>query len=173
MSETNKIIRSDDLRYLAQLNIAGKPVVSFTFEGLPSMNTYYNLNRWARSSRTAEWRYEAREKVYDHTDALWLPDNEYVINRALVVVNIYPPYEEMMDIHNIVIKPILDGFTDGGLWRDDEWTVVPLVLYAWAGIGEQKPRQHKIRRTRLDVYELNRYTVGGQQQILPKGRTWK
>jgi hypothetical protein len=144
----------------------GDPILSVEFIGLPSVNTHYGQNRWAKSSRTAEWRYEAREKAYEHT--LWRSD--FLVRRALVVINVYPPYEEIMDIHNVWVKGILDGFTDAEVWSDDEWAFVPLVLFAWAGIGEQKPRQHKIRRTRVDVYELHSYWVGGVQQLLPKGR---
>lgn len=164
--EKNKIVGLG-----AQLKIEGlgpKPVLSITFEGLPSMNTYYNMHRWARATATAEWKWEARDKAYAYT--LFRDPGDFLVNRALVVVNVFPPFEEIMDIHNIVIKPILDGFTDAEVWSDDEWAFCPLVLYAWAGIGKQKPRQHKIRRTRIDVYELHSYWVGGTQQRLPKGR---
>lgn len=160
---------TNNLRHLSQLRIAGLPVMSIEFEGLPSVNTHYNMHWRQRSPRTAEWRYEARTKAYDYT--LWIPDGIYLVNRALVVVNVFPPYEEISDIHNTHIKPILDGFTDAGVWSDDEWAFVPLVLYSWAGIGEHKPRERKIRRTVIDVYELYTYTVGGQKQNLPKGRT--
>jgi hypothetical protein len=154
------------LKYNTILAIHGQPKLSLWFEGLPSMNTYYNMHRFARSAATAEWRYEARQKAYDTT--LFMDD--FLIQRAFVVVNVFPPYEEISDIHNIVIKPILDGFSDAGVWSDDEWAFCPLVMYAWAGIGEQKPRQHKVRRTRIDLYELAQYKVRGEAQILPKGR---
>lgn len=142
------------------------PALSIEFIGLPSVNTHYGQNRWKKSQHTAEWRLEAREKAYETT--FWM--DEFLVKRALVVINVYPPYEEIMDIHNVWVKGILDGFSDAGVWSDDEWAFVPLVLFAWAGIGEQKPRQHKIRRTRVDIYELHSYYVAGVQQTLPKGR---
>jgi hypothetical protein len=138
------------LKYNTILAIHGQPKLSLWFEGLPSMNTYYNMHRFARSAATAEWRYEARQKAYDTT--LFMDD--FLIQRALVVVNVFPPYEEI----------------SAGVWSDDEWAFCPLVMYAWAGIGEQKPRQHKVRRTRIDLYELAQYKVRGEAQILPKGR---
>lgn len=156
----------NDRQYLTQLKLTGKPKLSIEFIGLPSINTFYGMHRWAKATATAEWKYEAREKAYEHT--LFLDD--FLFKRALVVVNFYPPYEEISDVHNVYIKALLDGFTDAEVWSDDEWAFVPLVLYAWAGIGEQKPREHKRRMTRLDVYELHSYWVQGQQQVLPKGR---
>lgn len=163
---TSSLVQQMNEQKLAQLHLVGQPTMSIDFIGLPSVNTHYGQNRWAKAQHTAEWRYEAREKAYEHT--LWLDD--FLIKRALVVVNVFPPYEEIMDIHNVWVKAVLDGFSDAEVWSDDEWAFVPLVLFAWAGIGEQKPRQHKIRRTRIDVYELDAYIVGGQRQTLPRGR---
>jgi hypothetical protein len=155
----------------ANLHIVGLPKASFPFVGLPSVNTHYNQHYRLRGIHTAEWRNWANE---DASLFLWqnpeLP--RPLVSRALVVVNVYPPYEEISDIHNIHIKPILDGFTDAGIWVDDEWAFCPIVMFRWAGIGEQKPRQHKIRRTVIDIYELYSVTIAGEIQRLPKGRIW-
>lgn len=150
-----------------KLQIQGHPIASFEFEGLPSVNTHYGKHWRARATPTAEWRYEAKEKAEEFIG--W--DSTPVIRtRALVVVWVYPPYEEISDIHNVHIKPLLDGFSDAGLWVDDEWAFVPLVLFAFGGIGEQKPRQHKIRRTRIDIYEIGMFIVRDTIHKLPRGR---
>lgn len=151
----------------ATLSLTGDPAGSFEFIGLPSINSYYNLNRWARSTATAEWRYEAREKAIEAL--MW--GEAVPVKRALVVVNCWPPFEEISDIHNIYIKALLDGFTEAELYPDDEWAFMPLLMYRWAGIGTQKPRQHKTRRTVLDVYELDALIINEKRQRLPLGRT--
>lgn len=149
-------------------------LLSVEFVGLPSVNTHYNKHFRARGIDTAEWRYEAREKAMEQLGFRTLYE-PLVKQRALVVVNVFPPYEEISDIHNVHIKPLLDGFSDANVWADDEWAWVPLVMHLWAGIGEQKPRQHKIRRTILDVYELHDITMSSQDKALklklPKGRS--
>lgn len=160
---------------ISKLQIQGHPVASFEFIGLPSVNTHYGLNRWTKATRTAEWRYEARVSVLTYRgledDDLFLAQMVPIIQkRALVVVWVFPPYEEISDIHNIYIKAVLDGFSDAGLWQDDEWASVPLVLYAFGGIGEQKPRTQKKRLTRFDIYEIGMFTVRDKIHNLPRGR---
>lgn len=152
---------------MAKLTITGSPALSIDFVGLPSVNTHYGQHRWAKAQHTAEWRLEAREKAYEHT--MWNFDP--LVRRALVVMNVYPPYEEISDIHNVWVKAILDGFTDAEVWVDDEWAFVPLVLWAWAGISEERHANgRKAKLTRIDVYELDKYIVNGDQQVLPAGR---
>lgn len=147
--------------------IAGDPVCSFEFVGLPSVNTHYNKHWRARSIDTAEWRYEAKYKALDFIGWSQVP---VIKTRALVVVWVYPPYEEISDIHNVHIKPLLDGFSDAGIWQDDEWAFVPLVMYAFGGIGDYKPKQKKLRRTVLDIHELGTFNVNNVLHKLPKGR---
>jgi hypothetical protein len=120
-----------------------------------------------RAIATAEWRYEAREKAIEEI-GLW--DTPAIKKRALVIVRVFPPFEEISDIHNVYIKGILDGFTDAGLWADDEWAWVPLVLYAFGGIGTQGVNRNKQRLTIVDVYELGEFTINGVNHKLPKGR---
>src|SRR5690606_32808887 len=119
--------------HMGQLIINGHPVFSIEFEGLPSVNCHYGKHWKARSTPTAEWRYEAKVKAIEAMGAAaWIGDVP-VIKRGMVIVDVYPPYEEISDIHNVHIKPILDGFSDAGLWGDDEWAFVPIVIFRWAG----------------------------------------
>lgn len=157
--------------YGVQLKLEGlskEPIMSVEFLGLPSINAHYGKHWRQRSPVNAEWRYEARTKAYDYT--LFRDDDDYLVDRALVVVNVFPSVEEVMDIHNVYIKPVLDGFSDAGVWADDEFSFVPIVMYRWAGKGEHKPREQRIRKTVIDVYELHSLWVSGIQQTLPAGR---
>jgi hypothetical protein len=151
---------------MAIVQIDGDPTIVIEFTGLPSVNTHYNKHFRARGVSTNEWRLEAREKARDIL--LWT--DAVPVKRAFALVKVYPPYEEISDIHNVHIKPLLDGFTDAGIWADDEWAFLPLVMHLWGGIGEQKPRQHKIRRTVIEIYELEALFINGSKQRLPKGR---
>ena len=147
--------------------VTGELRMSLEFEGLPSVNTHYNQHYRAQRTRNAEWRYEARRKAEQF---IGFNSTPLIEHRALVVVNVRPPYEEVSDIHNIYIKPILDGFSDAGVWIDDEWAWVPMVVYQWDGIGTQGVRNHKRRVTRIDVYELHDLQKNGEAFLLPRGR---
>lgn len=156
---------------MGKLSIDGTPVVSIEFEGLPTLNSHYGKHWRARSVPTAEWRYEARVKALDVMGAAaWLADRPF-IRRGLVLVDVYPPFEEISDIHNVHIKPILDGFSDANLWADDEWAFVPVVVFRWAGLGNHKPRERARRVSIFHIYELEQVSVGGVRVTLPAGRT--
>ena len=148
----------------AKLTLKGTPIRTYEFEGLPSVNTHYNKHWRPRAVDTAEWRYEAHEKAASFH---YGPREPLIRTRALCVVWVFPPFEEVSDIHNVHIKPVLDGFTDAGLWHDDEWAWVPATLFAWGGIGTQGKRK---RISRFDIYELGSFTVNGFEHKLPKGR---
>jgi hypothetical protein len=151
----------------AVITLTGTPVGSFEFTGLPSVNTHYGKHFRPRGIATAEWRYEAK---YKGIEAMGWDTATLIKRRALVVVRVYPPFEEISDIHNVYIKGILDGFTDAGIWVDDEWAWLPLVWYMWAGIGTHTPGRIKTRRTVIDVYELEKLIINGDKHRLPKGR---
>jgi hypothetical protein len=148
----------------AKLIVTGRPIEIFEFEGLPSVNTHYNMHFRPRSIATKEWRYEAKEKASSFS---YGPDDPLIKTRALCIVWVYPPFEEVSDIHNVHIKPVLDGFTDAGVWHDDEWAWVPATMFAWGGIGTQGKRK---RISKFEIYELGSFTVNGTEIRLPKGR---
>jgi crossover junction endodeoxyribonuclease RusA len=152
----------------ARVTIHGTPIATFTFIGLPSVNTHYGLHFRPKAVRTAEWRYEAREKALALIQNRGWEEGPLIKHRALVVVNVYPPYEEISDTHNVYVKALLDGFTDAGIWVDDEWAWVPLVLFAFGGLGTGPKTE---RMTLIEIYELKEFHYRGIRQILPKGRT--
>lgn len=156
------------MKLATQVHIAGDPVVTFTFYGLPSVNTHYNKHFRPRSIETNEYRLEAREEAQwwmYFQDKLEHP----VIKRALVVVKIWVPNTGVADIHNEWVKAILDGFTDAGLYQDDEWATMPIVIFMWAGVGEFKPRQRRLKRTDIEIHELGLIAQNGIYVKLPKG----
>lgn len=153
-----------------QLTIAGDPIASFEFLGLPSINTHYGKHFRPRGIATNEWRLEAKEEALWF---LWDKDINFpLVNRALVIVKVWVPHEGIMDVHNVYIKALLDGFTDAVVFTDDEWAFVPVVMYLWAGVGKFGPRQYKLRRTVLEIHELRLINYNGIYLELPKGRTW-
>lgn len=151
------------------VTITGEPVCSFEFIGLPSTNTHYNKHFRPRAVATNELRLEARE------EAKWwaFMNNKEgpIVTRAFVLVKIWVPHEGIMDIHNTHIKPLLDGFSDAGVWEDDEWAFVPLVAFMWAGVATHPPRSVKLRRTVLEIHFLHSIIENGEHLTLPRGRT--
>ena len=146
------------------VEITGTPVASFEFINLPTWNTLLGQHWRRRSGVTKEWRMEGNHLAWAFQRKQVFADL-HSISRALVVVKVCPPFEEISDIHNISIKAIADGFTDAGLWPDDEWAYVPLVVFMWAGLSEDKKR-----RTTVEIHELEALVLNDESQILPLGR---
>lgn len=132
------------------------------------MNTHYNLHHRPRSIVTGEWRYEAKCKAID---AIGWDDTPFV-NRAMALIKVYTPHEGPMDIHNVHVKPLFDGFSSAGLWVDDEWAFLPLVLTIWTGNWAAPKGLNKRVKTVIEVHELESITYNNMFMTLPKGRTW-
>lgn len=152
---------------MATVKITGVPVLSLEFENVPSVNWFYNRHFRTRGPITAEWRFEAKDKARQE---LWWGEARPV-DRALVVVKVYPFAEEIADLHNVHIKPLLDGLSDAMIWKDDEWAFVPVIIFMWGGASTHVPREKKIRRTVIEVYELEHFVFNQKHLTLPKGRT--
>jgi hypothetical protein len=152
----------------ASVSLTGQPLLSIPFENVPSINVFAGKHHRQKSVITAEWRYEAKYKALDEMG--FVESYPMLKGRALCVVKFYPPHEEISDIHNVYVKPILDGFSDAGIWPDDEWAHLPLFWYQWAGFTEQIPRTPRRRTIIIDIYELGELLYNGVAQRLPKGR---
>jgi hypothetical protein len=156
------------LGYDAQVQIAGRPIFTGWFDAVPSRN---RKKGWqSEMGKIAEWKFEAKEMVLaarglTYEDAFFAQCDPMIKERALTVVTVYVRNNGISDITNPDLKPIYDGFTEGGLWPDDEWAWCPLVLYAWGGISDTGQN-----RIRVDVYNLHSYYVHGEEQALPAGR---
>jgi Holliday junction resolvase RusA-like endonuclease len=55
-------------------------------------------------------------------------------------VKVYRRNNIRRDVHNLYIKPILDGFVQGGLLADDNEKVVPKVTLEYCGVDRNNPR---------------------------------
>lgn len=150
---------------MSVIEINGDPLASFEFINVPSWNTTVNMHWGRRRASTADWRMEGNHMAHQVKKKHIFQDLP-MVDRALVLVKVYPPFEEISDIHNVNIKAICDGFTDAYLWEDDEWAYVPFVAFMWAGIDEAKKR-----RTIIEVHELEGVFINGVSQLLPNGRT--
>ena len=163
----------------SHIQIIGDPVASFEVLGLPSINTFNVMHHFAKAKMSKEFR-EQGERI--GRDIVGWQDTP-LIRRVLLVVRVWVPHEGIMDIHNVYIKPVLDGLTDAGVYEDDEWAFVPAVLFLWAGVGTElldanppkrltwkEQRRVRARRTVFDLYELSSVSLNGEFQKLPKGR---
>lgn len=158
----------------AQISIAGRPVLSFEVLGLPSVNTFYNKHHHAKAKITRDLREIGLIEGMKAVDWVDAP----LVKRAFVLVKVWVPHEGIMDIHNVHIKPILDGLSDAGVWMDDEWAFIPVVMFMFAGIGtellemtrKKQKRRVRARRTIFEIYELNLVNICGVYQRLPRGR---
>lgn len=150
------------------VTLTGEPVFTCWFNVVPSRNI---KSHWRKQMAiTSEWRYEARVKALTirgmGEDDGFFAKLDPLINDgpALVVVSVYLPHHGIADIHNIDVKPILDGFSDAGVYEDDEWAYVPLVLFEFKAIVP------KFKGIKIDVYKLASFKVDGSERPLPEGR---
>lgn len=165
------------------LEIKGEPRVALTFYDLPSRNKIPSKRR-AKGAYVKKWNLYAQQVVAEFKRDL--PEKykrQLMFGRAFVHVRIYTPRQTIMDIHNKDTKPMYDGFTKQKVWKDDEWTFVPLVLCSWAGNDENpeveikrnkkgKEQARKKQRTVVEIHELEAFIINGERQPLPLGRTW-
>jgi len=146
------------------VRIDGGPKCSFKFVNLPSRNTSYK-NHFEKARAVKKLREEAAVLGRNWLVRAKKTQNIPLVTRGFVMVNVYCQHEGLMDVHNIDIKPVMDGLVDAGIFQDDEWAFIPLVAYRWAGIDDRGQR-----RTVLDIYELEALVMNDEAQVLPLGR---
>jgi Holliday junction resolvase RusA-like endonuclease len=151
----------------ATLEVRGRPLAEFVFPYVPTWNVSINAARahWSKGhSHTKKWRAEGHELAHTFMQK-FSPHQRLIKYRALVVVRAYREHTGTFDVHNIQMKALFDGFTDAGVWVDDSWEYVPVVVFAWAGHAS-KGEGH----ITVAVYELGALIVDGTPQLLPAGR---
>jgi hypothetical protein len=60
--------------------------------------------------------------------------------RVWLNIKVYRNNNIRRDVHNLYAKPILDGFTQAGLWVDDNEKVIPKVTLEYCGVDRVNPR---------------------------------
>jgi hypothetical protein len=114
---------------------------------VPSINDFNrkaNHNHFDGGKFEKEWK-----QVGFLAGQQWLSDwyNEHPLddwyelrNGVWVVIKVYRHNNIRRDVHNLFAKPILDGFTQAGLWVDDNEKVVPKVTFEYCGVDRDNPR---------------------------------
>jgi hypothetical protein len=165
-----------DLSYMAQVSISGPPVLTVVFEGVPSRNA--RKQTMAQSHINRKWRQLGESRALEAMGRECAFDDPLIPVRSLVVCTMFVRDKGIADVHNPDIKPILDGFTDAGVWPDDEWAHVPMCLFVWGGFSSAtkkvrgKKRLRRMNKIMLEVYDLHSYWKRGESQPLPEGRVW-
>jgi hypothetical protein len=122
---------------MTNVEITGEPVATFEFFDLITWNVFSNKHYKSKGNIAKKFRLMGHNLATEFKLGLdmWEWDLP-LVNRALVVIRVLPPKEEISDIHNVCVKHIFDGFSDAGIWADDEWAHLPLVITVWAGIDQ-------------------------------------
>jgi hypothetical protein len=173
---------------MSVLTLTGKPLARFYIRGLQSWNEVFGKGHWRNKQRVVKrWRglgeklglrMRAQRGIASKWVGIYSSTGKHVgrlighthlpivaQRRALVVVKVVRGTEHKYDVHNVFVKALFDGFSDAGLWIDDEWVYVPTVLFTWAADTEGRG-QHFV----VEVHELDRFLVNGVAQFLPDGR---
>lgn len=131
--------------------ITSLPLVAlFVLESLPSWNKTIAIargNRYAAAGETAGWRLVGKQKVMAlrRRKPQAIP---IVKEKCLVLVSVWRKGRQRYDVHNLDVKSVFDGLTDGGLWSDDHAEIVPTVIFHHAGVDKKNPR------IEIAIYEL-------------------
>lgn len=171
------------------VEITGEPVAVFEFFDLPTWNVLSDKHFKTRASIAKKGVEAGASLVQKFRDAMDDWERELLLtNRAFILIKVFPPKEEISDIHNVCVKHILDGFKQGGAFEDDEWAFIPLVMFMWAGIDEDvqwrmpkrktrtrkgkqvRTRKARMRRTKIEIHELECLVINDESQTLPLGR---
>ena len=61
-------------------------------------------------------------------------------NPCTVTVTVYAPTARKMDPPNLypTVKALLDGFTDSGLWTDDNYQIIQKLSFVYGGLSNSK-----------------------------------
>lgn len=169
---------------MASLTIEGNPLVTFQTQ-LDSWNEAiemankrpYRVKSWAHArapfnAYTQAWRehgeYMAKEFLEKACWDLLFTQPYLIRKRAMVIVKVARATERTYDVHNAYVKAVFDGFSDAGIWKDDNWKYVPWVLYGWvhmSNIDEAFVTGDNVFL--IELYELDRVTISGVPYILP------
>jgi hypothetical protein len=154
------------------ISITGLPLVAFEFDYIPSANEAINKARTHWSSGhgfTKKWRAQGEDIARRFIHETHQVSGQHIIKqRAFLWVKVYRAAEwPTYDIHNPYLKPIADGFTDAGIWQDDDWPNVPYVMFSWQAYG---PSEERVNKFVIEIHELDAVTINGAAQILPSGR---
>ncbi len=156
-----------------KLIIEGRPVISVCINDIPTWNESIDVARKLGSTRrsrsgsiyrkmehtsmTRQWRSTAYYVMLEHMRA----GKVGMLRQAFVLIRV-SSLAHRWDVHNPWIKPILDGFTDAGLWEDDSYKFVPAVMPMWS------PNWAGAKRAcEFVIYELEEVIINGHIQELP------
>lgn len=141
--------------------IEGQPLAVFTFPQLPSWNTILGKHWRVQGDIAKEQRTEGRLLARSWMNRFGPRRGVLIDKRVFVVVRVYLKSDALMDIHNVCVKNVLDGFTDSQVWPDDEWAYMPLVLFALGGIDPSNPRID------IEVHSIDKFVMNGKVVPLP------
>ena len=161
------------------VRVEGEPLLRVYVEGLPSWNK--NFRHWTdKAQNTRSWRSMGARLAHNAKMGLtrrWpiKTKRDFVVKTGMMINRIFPPHEGEMDVFNVNIKAVTDGFTDASIWPNDEWAYIPLVMFMWGG-SFSKARYHSGKKwvglstTEIGIYELRAVFLNGVEQNLPDGR---
>jgi Holliday junction resolvase RusA-like endonuclease len=153
---------------MSSVVIEGQPLAIFVFDFVPSWNQVINVARahWSKGhGQTKTWRESGYNLAHKYMTRFFPGRKRLIKQRALVIVKVFRGSEKVYDIHNVCLKHLADGFTDAGIWKDDDWATVPMVIFMWA---ENVPMSEQ--RIEIEIHELSYVTISGKMMRLPAGR---
>jgi len=156
---------------MTTIRIDGKPLARFVFDHLPSVNEAINEARghWSKGHKhTKIWRAAGEDAARIFLQSIGKSDRTWLIQRrAFMWVRVYRANDTVYDVTNPYTKALQDGFTDAGIWADDDWPNLPYALFSWNMWEFGGPAKNLFV---VEIHELDAVYIDGVAQALPLGR---
>jgi hypothetical protein len=153
------------------IRIDGEPLARFVFDHLPSVNdaVRYSRAHWSKGhGHTKKWRAAGEDAARDFLREIRKSDNRWLVSkRAFLWVHVYRANDTVYDVTNPYTKALQDGFTDAGIWPDDDWPNLPYALFSWR---KWEFGGDPCNLFVVEVHELDAVYINGAAQALPLGR---
>jgi hypothetical protein len=119
-----------------QFNEPVREAGSIEIPNVPSINDFIKAtagNAYKKAAYTAQLRGEGKGMALR-----WLNTGGRPLGRTVLVVEVRRSNRIRRDVHNVYIKPYIDGFVDAGVWPDDSEQWLPTVVFHYSGIFQDE-----------------------------------
>jgi hypothetical protein len=152
--------------------------------GLTSTWVKNGRARAAEVLQAAEWpgrvvsiRKEGRKRTDGQPpkirfDKYWRAERPFFIEPVCLIVRLWRPTASTYDIANMLIKPVVDGFRDTGVFTDDDVTCMPQVGFDFVGIDRNLAYSEAERAERKAIQDARKEKGKGPKPMPLRMRIW-
>lgn len=119
---------------MSRFQLAGDAAVVLEVPSLPSLNALVEATRGSYREGASMTRALRKEGRMVGLNWLNSPTGR-PLRASLIYFGVRREDLIRRDIHNLLIKPFIDGLVDAGIWPDDNEFWIPCVVLHYLGLG--------------------------------------